>query len=127
MPVKPALSPDRENDVSAAAAARAAMSSILGDGPRTIHPPSEGRASLVRVLRGSSRRDARPISTAQRAMSEPVLPAKANVDYRLLRHWTESRRIHRANVSSAPVRRFTGLHPALVEGTRRVGMPLEDR
>jgi hypothetical protein len=55
-------------------------------------------------------------------------PIKANVDYRLLRHWTESRRIHRANVSGTPVRRFApALHPALVEGTRRIGMPLEDR
>jgi hypothetical protein len=60
-------------------------------------------------------------------MGEPVLQTKANVDYRLLQHWTESRRIHRANVSGTPGRRFTGLHPALVEGTRRIGMPLEDR
>lgn len=60
-------------------------------------------------------------------MSESGLSAKANVDYRLLQHWTESRRIHRANVSGTPVRRFTGLHPALVEGTRRISMPLEDR
>jgi hypothetical protein len=60
-------------------------------------------------------------------MSERVVPAKANVDYRLLPHWTESRRIHRANVSGASARRLPGLHPALVEGTRRIGMPLEDR
>jgi len=60
-------------------------------------------------------------------MSGSVLPEKANVDYRLLRHWTESRRIHRANVSGPSGRRFTGPHPALAEGTRRIGMPLEDR
>jgi len=104
------------------------MSSILGDGIRAIHPPSEGKDSLVRVLRRSSRRAVRPIFHGTNcAMSESVLPAKANVDYRLLRHWTESRRIHRANVSGTPTRRLTGLHPALVEGTRRIGMPLEDR
>jgi hypothetical protein len=65
-------------------------------------------------------------------MTESLHPAKANVDYRLLPHWTESRRIHRAAGSGRSVRRLVsselpGLHPALVEGARRIVMPLEDR
>jgi hypothetical protein len=60
-------------------------------------------------------------------MDKRVLPAKANVDYRLLPHWTESRRIHRANVRRLASSALPGLHPALVEGSRRIGMPLEDR
>lgn len=65
-------------------------------------------------------------------MTESAHTAKANVDYRLLKHWTESRRIHRAGVAGVAVRRLVsseppGLHPALVEGARRIVMPLEDR
>jgi len=64
-------------------------------------------------------------------VTESAHTAKANVDYRLLRHWTESRRIHRAAASGVARRRLVseppGLHPALVEGARRIVMPLEDR
>jgi hypothetical protein len=65
-------------------------------------------------------------------MTEPARPAKTNVDYRLLPHWTESRRIHRARVSGVAVRSLVsselpGLHPALVEGSHRIVMPLDDR
>jgi hypothetical protein len=64
-------------------------------------------------------------------MDERAHSTNANVDYRLLPHWTESRRIHRAaqrqSTASRRTTSFPGLHPALVEGTRRIGMPLEDR
>jgi hypothetical protein len=65
-------------------------------------------------------------------MTEPAHPGKANVDYRLLKHWNESRRIQRAGVSGVPVRHLVSSelprhHPALVEGARRIVMPLEDR
>jgi hypothetical protein len=65
-------------------------------------------------------------------MTEPALHARANVDYRLLQHWTESRRIHRAAVSGVPVRRLVSSdlprpQQPPVEGARRIVMPLEDR